>query len=71
MMTSTMLLISLLVCSDTSPSTKFSISCTMRDTQLSYHREDAFARVWRERDQMGQNYAIRNVAKMAGVMFGP
>ena len=43
MMISTMLLFSLLICSEASPSPKFSISCTMKDTQLAYHKRDHFA----------------------------
>ena len=43
MLTCAMLLMSLLICTQTSPSPKFDISCTMKDTQLAYHKGDAVA----------------------------
>ena len=43
MLTFAMLLISLLICTETSPSPKFDISCTMKDTYLTYHNGDAYA----------------------------
>ena len=43
MLTSAMLLMSLLICTETSPSPKFDISCTMKDTYLTYHNGDAYA----------------------------
>ena len=43
MLTSAMLLMSLLICTETSPSPKFDISCTMKDTYLTYQNGDAYA----------------------------